>query len=192
MATSLVSTGVQFPDSSIQTTAAGAGGAWVFLSTVTATGASTADIESTFDSTYDTYCIIANDVSLSTGSILNARLKIGGTYETSNYAFATNVTSGSSYSGSTGGSTSSIEIATNINKAFSAANVFFTMTVYSPTLSLRKIVTWSGAHGSNAQGNTASGVAQQTTQNTLTGVRFLSVSGGTITGTFRLYGIKNS
>jgi hypothetical protein len=65
------------------------------------------------------------------------------------------------------------------------------MMLYDPTLAQRKVINWSGGHGSSATANTADGVAQQSTEDALTGIQFLGVSGGTITGTFRLYGISN-
>ncbi|WP_417660007.1 hypothetical protein, partial [Pseudidiomarina sp.] len=64
----------------------GSSGAWVLLSTVTASSSATVDVENTFDSAYDAYVIVANDVLPSNDQArLRVLLKIGGTYQTSGY-----------------------------------------------------------------------------------------------------------
>jgi len=66
-------------------TAPAGGGSWVYLSTVSASGASTVDVETTFDSTYDMYAIVFSGFFYATGgaSWIFLRLKLGGTYQTS-------------------------------------------------------------------------------------------------------------
>jgi hypothetical protein len=61
MAVSLISTGVQFPDNTIQTTAAGGGSSpWVYISTTTASNASSFGVTSGIDSTYNTYLVVVD------------------------------------------------------------------------------------------------------------------------------------
>jgi hypothetical protein len=70
MATSLVSTGVQFPDATIQTTAAGAS-PMVLLTTTTASGATSYNLfTSSFSNTYTQYKIIYTIIK-TTGSDTN-------------------------------------------------------------------------------------------------------------------------
>lgn len=87
MAVSLISSGVQFPDSTIQTTAATASAApgLILISTTTsAGGASTFDITTGFSSTYDDYLIIGENITL--GNRVNAaaymQIYAGGTLQT--------------------------------------------------------------------------------------------------------------
>lgn len=85
MAVSLVSTGVQFPDSTIQTTAAGASGLTLISTTTSAGGANTFDITTGFSSTYDDYIIIGENITLGDRSNAAAYMRIyaGGSVITS-------------------------------------------------------------------------------------------------------------
>jgi hypothetical protein len=63
--------------------AGGGSGAWTLLSTTTASSASTVDITSDIDSTYRTYVIIGSEVVASTDTNLNLRFYDNGTLNTS-------------------------------------------------------------------------------------------------------------
>ena len=168
-------------------------GGWVYLSTVTASAAATADIETTFDSTYDNYVIVATGVSWSATSILGARFKISGSYATTGYSYSTAYSSvGTALAA---GNTSGTGTQVNLLPSLGATNAYgFVFYIYSAADTINtKTVSFSvfgGSGGGTSQyqsvggGGYASGAA-------LTGIRFLMTS-GTITGTFRLYGIKNS
>lgn len=213
MATTLNNSGVVFPDNTTQTTAATAGtpSPWVLLSTVTASGATTLDVETTFSSTYDYYKIIIPELSQSTGSFgaLCIRLKMGGTYQSGSnsyntiYAYFTGgstVSMSSQYStygslagyagtyvGNQGNGKSAVEITVWRPSSTTAFKYIDTKTIYpgtgggqsTPNMQESRIV-WSG----DSYGNDSS--------STLTGIRVFEYSGGTITGTARLYGLKNS
>ena len=73
MAVSLVSTGVQFPDSTIQTTAATAGAAagWVKIQGQQFSAVSTVDFTTGINSTYKSYMFVFTNVSSSTTSNAN-------------------------------------------------------------------------------------------------------------------------
>jgi len=166
----------------------GGGGSWIYLSTVTAAAASTADIETTFSSTYDNYVIMASDISCTDGVSVNVLLKVGGTYQTSSYRWAyfydfRNL--GSAGDGS--GSANLIPL----HQAQAGTTSNFVINVWNaPLTTQRKVITWTGNVGSD--GITISGTGAWVNGNAaLTGVRFYPTS-GTFTGTFRLYGIKNS
>lgn len=200
MAVSLVSTGVQFPDSTIQTTAA-SGSSWVYLSSVTANNSATIDVENAFDSTYSTYVIIVSDFAATTSNInINVRLKINGTYATSGYRYQltdTQSTNGTTYSGSGGGGQGQGVIGRYV---YGNSDVAYggQITMFIPAPS--NTATYKTVYGTLAyydnqpamiNGNFALGTSVTTA--TLTGVRFFMSGGFNIyKGTFRLYGIKAS
>jgi hypothetical protein len=168
-------------------------GGWVYLSTVTASGSATADIETTFDSTYDNYAIVANSVYPSTtGQVIWIRFKISGAYATSLYNYATMYNTGATVSGNQGVSQAQI-ILTNLSASNSTSITSnFTCNVYAPS-STSVYKTWTVNGISNNTGTLANFITSAWYAGTtaLTGVRFLAASGN-INGTFRLYGIKKS
>lgn len=173
------------------------GGGWTYLSTVTASAASTVDVETTFSSTYDAYVIVGSGVVPSVdGSTLGSRLKVSGAYDTgSNYRWTVTTNGANSTSFVSEVSTSATFI--NVLSFFdgsSGAHGNFTMQVYNPaSTSLQKMVTWQGAGleaTARVKHNVGSGF--NTGTGAVTGVRFYLTGGGTITGKFRLYGIVNS
>ena len=177
--------------------AAGGASALILLSTVTASSSATVDVETTFNSTYDTYVIIADSVILSVdGNNMRCRLKLGGTYVTSaDYAYHQQVSRSNStaYGSTASQSDTYIEIFEAGSNA-SGASMNFTMFVRHPaSTSLCKVLDW---HGGMARGGSSaeitSGVGTNPATTALTGVRFLPPSGTISSGTFRLYGIANS
>ena len=170
-----------------------AGGATVLLSTVTASAASTVDIETTFDSTYDNY-IIMGEASVSVdGGAFRVRYKLGGSYVTSAYQYHANVSkSGSTaYLGVQAVNDTYIQFNDSVGNA-SDESIQFSINITSPTnTSKRKLCYWdSAAIWTGGEVKTARGVGTNTGTGALTGVRFYSQ--GTLTGTFRLYGIVKS
>lgn len=172
------------------------GGSWVYLSTVTASGAATADIETTFNSTYDMYVIVAENVLMATdGVTLQAGMKIGGTYlTTATYNWWASRPTSTSPISSNSGSTGDTRIYLQGNMANTAATTSaFTAYIAAPsstsaikTMYVSGIASVSGGPSAliNAIGSNSGTAA-------LTGIRFYG-SAGNISGTFRLYGIKNS
>jgi hypothetical protein len=165
------------------------GGGWVYLSTVTAAGVATADIETTFDSTYDMYALTIVNCYGTTASSLYMRIKIGGTYTGSgeyNYSYT--------YSYNTPNTTGAqndnyIQLCASGTATSGYAQSF---TIYIPTpasTTARKAVYFMGTDPANNQ--QACGVGARNNTGALTGIRLFR-SSGDITGTFRLYGIKNS
>lgn len=90
MPTSLVSTGVQFPDSTIQTTAASAS-SFTFLNTTTVTSTTQiVDITTPFTSSYKHFLIVGTNISRSgptTNTTVNLQIYRGGSLVTGTYAF---------------------------------------------------------------------------------------------------------
>ena len=173
-------------------------GGWVYLSTVTASAAATADIETTFDSTYDNYVIVASGVYSSAASYMVSRFKIGGTYSPaslynySNMYNSSTTVSGAFAIGSTGSSIF-MPINSPTQSTSSAVTMNFLYYVYNPaSSSINKMVSFIGQGSISAsQLINFNGSGNYASTTPLTGIRFLW-SSGTITGTFRLYGIKNS
>jgi hypothetical protein len=173
-----------------------AGGSWVYLSTVTASGSATADIETTFNSTYDMYVIVAENVLMATdGVTLQAGMKIGGTYlTTATYNWWAARGTSTSPTTASSGSTGDTRIYLQGNMANTAATTSaFTAYIAAPsstsaikTMYVSGIASISGGPSAiiNASGSNSGTAA-------LTGIRFYG-SAGNISGKFRLYGIKNS
>ena len=169
----------------------------VWLSTVTASAAATADIEATFNSTYDAYMLVCSNVRVSSdNTVFGMRLKIAGAYS-----------SGAEYNGISYMSKSSASTYVSINDAANtrfriasdmgnAAGEGGTFTCYfnNPTnTTIRQMCHWHGTFMDATAGATATtvGSGAAVTAGALTGVRFIA-DAGTISGTFRLYGIANS
>lgn len=174
-------------------------GAMVFLSAVTASNSATVDIETTFDSTYDTYVIVGSGIG-SNGSqtpTFQVRLKLGGSYiTTSTYAYQLNFTSSNSsvLSGSSASSVIYFSSPVSILDSDSSNNFSFVLYINNPSsTSLIKMLNWTGGYKiSGAGAGVLVGTGFNSSTSALTGVRFYQDSGNVLRGTFRLYGIKNS
>jgi len=177
-----------------------AGGSWTFLSTVTASNSATVDIETTFDSTYETYAIVASSVRPVTNAVsLRAIQKQSGAYVEDNYQYHLSIcnATSSSYAGAANGNTTSHLVANSLRDASGDTQGGASFVMYIPNPSnttLQKTIFATGV------ANTASiGSAQMTLVGSnfgstaaITGIRFFMSSGNINSGTFRLYGIKNS
>jgi hypothetical protein len=187
------------------TSAAAAGGAWNFITSVTANNSATVDVEWT-NGTYDVYKIIFEELRPDTNSqSVRVRFKIAGSYITaSNYygtlAFMDNSAASTSY-GNTNGLTSYRFMDSIGNGTMNSAGGEITI-FNAPSTSLRKYIRYINVRDSYGAGDGAyyyadwgaAGVANLASyyQNAMTGIRFFMESGNMVTGTFRLYGIKNS
>lgn len=176
--------------------ATGSGLDW--LSTVTASASATVDIETTFDSTYDEYLILATGVVVATDNIsLYLRMKIGGSYLTTNtyaYHLAFPNSLANAYNGQGLELQSEIKLSpNNSNVAAEPANL--RICVHNPSSTvMQKTVEWQGSshHATAPTLHSISGAGGNTGTAALTGIQILSASGNITSGTFRLYGIKKS
>jgi len=183
----------------VSSTPAGGGGSWTYLSTVSASAASTVDVETTFNSTYDMYAIVFSGFFYDAGgaSWILLRLKLGGSYQTSaNYGyggFYVNSTTSSRY-GSNGTDTSIQLTGTqNFGSGVNRTSGIIYVQNPEPTNTYKNIWGDIGGQNSTAYLRDIFTGGFTGTQDALTGVRFLSGNGtSTMTGEFRLYGIKNS
>jgi len=176
------------------------GGSMILLSTVTANNAATADLETTFNSTYDNYVIMATGV---TGDLDNRtkimRVKVGGTYQTSSYRsslWSVSYTSGAGTVSAT--SDGFILLESHYASTYPLERADFIVYIRRPSDATNyKTVNYqtSGFGASTSSSNNATsavgGGSWTGSTGAITGVQFLC-SAGNITGTFRLYGIKNS
>lgn len=198
MAVSLVSTGIQFPDATIQTTAAAGGSGLVLLSSQTVSSETTyVTFSNVFSSTYDNYLVVFNSVGLSTSyaytnGILQVQLQRSGSFVTTGYF--------GSYGTLTGGSTavSSLDIGMTIGDTSKTNNNLSSGTLYC--LGLNIIGGGAEARSQKFLGyTTLSSVSgswnQLPTPNVATtGIRFFVESTNTniAAGSFYIYGFKKS
>ena len=171
--------------------------AMTLLSTVTINNSATADVETTFNSTYDTYMIVGKINTTAGGSpYLYCRLKIGGSYVTASYAYHVDVSHSNSntYDGIAASSASQI-VMTNTLAADTAYPVNFVMYVQNPTSTAEaKSLFWTGRYRCDTGGRQEKsfGMGAYTGSNdALTGVRFFTASPNSnlVSGYVRLYGI---
>jgi hypothetical protein len=168
-------------------------GSLTFLSTVTASASATVDIETTFSSTYDAYVLyIVNLTPATAGTIIYARLKIGGSYVTSgSYTYAMNRSNDSTtgYLADNSAGDTTIRLANNCSLGQMIINI------YSPSNTTKnKMINWHGVSITSTPNIAqSSGVAYVTgTTAAMTGIRIFADSGNITSGTFRLYGVSNS
>jgi hypothetical protein len=166
------------------------GGDWVLLQTLTASDSATIDLETTFDSTYDSYVIKVCNVALATdGTDLGLRLKMDGTYQTTNYLqHMSNVSSASA------AYASSISVTTYIIVASSVGNtsaVNSTIQLFNPTDSVsHSRITLHSVHTNTVSATVSTLGAATRSGTTLSGARFFATTGNIASGSFSLYGIK--
>jgi hypothetical protein len=171
----------------------GAASGMVFLSKVTASGASTADIETTFNSTYDNYVIYASEVNCSDPVSLTMLIKIAGSssYETSSYRWAYIYDFRQfGLAGDGSGSANYITLNPAQGEGPTSTSNFLINVWGAPRTSRHKLITWTGNWTSDIITLSGAGAWVNGTD-ALIGVRFVPVS-GTFSGVFRLYGIQNS
>ena len=172
-----------------------ASGGLVHLSTITASGASTVDVESTFDSTYDAYRLIVTDYTAATdGQQVQILMKIGGSYQTNNYRWAS-ITHDTKDSGRS--DRSGVGVDTYImmglsygNDAYANAN--FVIDIYNPAdTAIRHVIRYEGTYFEDDNDiHVMQGLGMNETTGALTGLR-IKAGSGNVSGRFRLYGITN-
>lgn len=183
-------------------TSATPGGAWTFLGSVSASNSSIVELNSIFSSTYDVYAITCSDLFIATsGASLYMQFKIGGVYMTSSYSMHLH----SSAQGSTAyaaiapaGFPTQITVLSNMgNDTWDSAG--FLMHFYGPAnASTSKVrpVSWTGINTKNgtagAQMAFGAGTYTGGTVGPIQAVKFYMSAGNISSGTFRVYGIKNS
>ena len=162
-----------------------------FISEIVSTDSSTIDFSNVFTTTYDVYKITATNVGSNTSNIdLKAKLETASGFANYNYylRLTPNSTSVWSYGGST------IFTTNQNNTGSDAQRCNFTVEIYNPlsTNAKHAIFNGSGYSGySNVVLNKIDAVLQSYETADQTGIQFFA-SSGTITGTFRLYGLSKT
>tara|TARA_R100000951_G_scaffold53218_1_gene44910 strand:+ start:568 stop:2196 length:1629 start_codon:yes stop_codon:yes gene_type:complete len=177
-----------------------ASGGLTHLSTVTASGASTVDIETTFDATYDAYKLIITDLTTSNdGPQITLLMKIGGSYLTAGYHWflhSDNTQEDPAFrysSGTNSGQTGTTYVMFGIsNGNDSHANANYEINIHNPAdTAVRHMLNYTGTFFEDDNDmHRMRGVANNNTTGALTGLRF-AANAGTVSGRFRLYGITN-
>lgn len=178
--------------------AAAGGGAWVYLSTVTASNSASVDVDATIDGTYDTYVIEAVNILVATVTDkLWCRLKLGGSYIAGDYSSHVMgpTPSSTSYVAYVYDGQADLQITGPLYNTVGFGGCNLTMVIKNPaSTTSKKHLYWQGAGmggGANPVYIAGSGYCNNSTS-ALTGIRFKASSGNITSGTFRLYGIKNS
>jgi len=172
------------------------------LSVIVASGSATVDIETTFDSTYDEYLILASGITTDNGSAdLRFRLKIAAAYDT-----------GANYVEQVFGGESDVATLTNVRAAAgtyvdmncgiqtpsaaaaASASAQFEIRISNPSdTTKKKKVTWRGTFFDKTPALwQVWGTAANTGTGALTGFRFYPSADNIVAGTFRLYGFKKT
>jgi len=181
--------------------AAAAGGAWTFISKITASTSTTIDFDNVFDGTYDNYVFVCNGIAVSTDGGSGGFLV--GTGSTPTYVdsgtdyYAMSILSNTAvgtYAYIRSNGTADGAMLQNIGNA-SGENFSFTQYVFNPastSLQTTCIFQGSNAHeGGYLQ--MVSGAGRYAATTAVTSWRFYLNSVDTFTvGEFRLYGISNS
>jgi len=178
------------------------GGAWTFLGSVSASNSSTVELSAIFSSTYDVYAVTCSNLFIATlGASLYMQFKIGGVYMTSSYSMHLH----SSAQGSTAYAAiapasfpAQITVLSDMgNDTWDSAG--FVMYFYGPAnASTSKVrpVSWTGVNTKNstagAQMAFGAGTYTGGTVGPIEAVKFYMSTGNISSGTFRVYGIKNS
>ena len=196
MAVSLISTGVQFPDNSIQTTAAGAS-AMVLAATATASSSSEI-VFNNLSSSYRAYMLEYDSLYLSTANqnlLMTISTNNGSSYLTANYQRALvrnagtlsgNYSSGDSifYIGSLGGYSG-----TATNTGSGIIYMFAPNTSGQYSQYYMETVTFDN---SNTLEMLAGSMLNSGSTSAVNAVRLKSSSGNIAAGNFRLYGLVNA
>jgi hypothetical protein len=166
-----------------------AGGSLVFLSSISASASSTIDLETGVSSTYDDYMIIGEGIIRSTTSNLLFRVKVGGTYLTTNiYGYASPNNPGS-FSGTDGFFVCGANTANTIAQAFTINILDTQSSTNRARLFMSSIQAGSFSQSDFTYYNYGGWAF---TSGAIQGFRLYPSSGTITSGTFRLYGIKKS
>jgi hypothetical protein len=200
MAVGLVSTGIQFPDSTIQTTAAGGGSGLTYISQVVASGSAT--VSFTGLTAYDNYMVIFSkvfpDTTSTTYFTMLTSTNNGSSYATTSYKYSViygNQTNGSISGRSSGDNNTYINLsADNLDADVPSSQVSGQIVLNLKNGTSYDFFAWGSFGEINDNpaflGGTFS--SNRTETSATNAVRFKFVSGNIASGTFRLYGIANS
>ena len=177
------------------------GGAWELLQSVNASSTATVDFTYDFPTTYNNYFIYFNDLELASNGYLAVRAQVGGgagvrngstDYGTARYGRQSNG-NGASIDLGTGDADSNMMNITYLNLADSNWNIQGGLWIMNPNDDHYKIFQYNAVYGmsGNNIANIQGGSVMYQTGN-LSRVQFMNEGSVNMTGTFRLYGVKNA
>jgi hypothetical protein len=160
----------------------------VHINTTTVTSAASLTVSNVFTSTYDNYILRwAGTGSHTSATTMLFNVSASGSAAPANWARMYNITSDSAgptrtYAGSQ--SSAAIGVGGDVLTIFEA-------TIYRPALPVQTGITFLGNARSGVSADTAQGGANHTSAVAYDGI-ILSASSGNITGTLRVYGMRNA
>ena len=171
-----------------------AGGAWTLLSTVTASSASTVDFTTNIDSTYRTYVIIGSEVQASTDTDLNLRFYVNGTLNTSaEYDYNHVRLEGTTLNRNANTSQGSVDLTDGTNAGVGRGLNMVEVVIDNPSASKThykaKYTVLADQGGDLTRTMGVLAMQKGSAYTNVNGVRFYP-SSGTVSGTFKLYGIS--
>lgn len=196
MAVSLISTGVQFPDNSIQTTAAGAS-AMVLAATATASNSS-AIVFNNLSNSYRAYMLEYDSVYLSSANqnlLMTISTNNGSSYLTANYARAL-VRNAGTLSGNYSGNDSVFYIGTlagfSGTSTTTGSGIIYIFAPNTSGIYSQYYMETATFDNSNNFEMVAGSMGNNGTTSAVNAVRLTSSSGNIAAGNFRLYGLVNA
>jgi hypothetical protein len=173
----------------------GGGSGWTYISTITASGASTVEFTSDFTSTYDDYMVVGGQIiGSSGGTALLCQTRANGSWLTSTTYYwhcMAKRTSGNTYGTAQYGTTTSYQL-TPTSSLATGVNDCVDITVYLPTCyssGMRSINAKVDICRNSGKGGGMNGFINNTS--IVNGVRFFA-SSGNLSGTFKFYGLTKS
>ena len=172
-----------------------AGGAWVLLSTQTASASTSIDFTSGIDGTYNKYCIGIDGLIPASNSELYMRVSKSGVFQTgaSDYAYVTagNRTDGTVLNNSSAGAAFMRLNVDGHSASSTHGSQYFIYFTNPEETSSDKFFEWSGIVGRPTTGLTpVRGSGGYISTGAIDGIRFLMSTGNITSGTFKLYGIN--
>ena len=177
---------------------AAGGGAWTYISTTTASTATSVSVTSGIDSTYDVYKMIISGLTIDTDDRrVDLRFYIDGSEHTaSDYYYAFTGTHSSGGGSPYGGADAAFILANyDSSESDSTDALESEITLFHPaSTSLFKSVNFQSVNNSHTGAlNATQGSGRLESATAVTGLKFFLEGSGNLTGgTIRLYGINNS
>ena len=171
------------------------GGALIFISSITASAASTVSFTTGINSTYDDYIVEVSNLGLGSTASLVFRISEnnGSTYLTGNYFSNQNYL----YAGTVGGQQKNADRGFVTNEVYqlnstTSSHISFRLCNVNATSTRKQFVTSASLSSAGAAVRDLSNAAYTASSAAINAIQFFTDPSQTITGTFRLYGIKKS
>jgi len=170
----------------------GGSSALVLIATVTASAAATVNFRNSFSSTYDTYLILCNNLSMSTSASLGMQFAIAGTADSSTvYGWQRLETNNSTFTSLGVSGQPSFQTGQFLTTTTNST-IAVTVSGVNSTLRGKGCTSNYGGVGTTGIGVFGQNVGTWGSASVASGIQFYHDGGATITGTFYLYGYAKS